>query len=451
MSTLFLACTNLVSLQSLQLATMSTHLRSTRLGTGLEDPFISNSGQSRSLAIQKSKRVPSEDGEILSDEEDDPNSGQSRSLAIQKSKRVPSKDGEILSDEEPDQSSAQTTAVFGTAPIQSKIPSAVKLPAAPSSRNYYSPLAMPEVDHEMRRQRVWSNNISALSASAAPFVPNALAQGNGGGTKVESDSRKDSRLFDLTDDDIKPSLPGHRNLRADERLHIKKRRGKNGPSAINNVQDRPPQYDSRFPHQADQTTQVAEELYTPPSSSTDRVLHAAQENRRNAFSDETNLYGRRAIVHALNCQNPHGYLDCTEIQLPRNFPSRRPPEISNLGRSSQHAPYSVPQLPSQISCYVSTPSNQKSHIFGCTDDSLDDLKQGPFHAGQNGDSNQSSMFDHYTPTPAIPHNHVSNQPQINPYAHDGNTMGSGNYFTGSSNYPQQVRVILLPIPFKHRL
>ncbi|KAL8869954.1 MAG: hypothetical protein Q9174_003888 [Haloplaca sp. 1 TL-2023] len=415
---------------------MSSLPRSTSLGTGLEDPFISNSGNGQSLAGRQHRRVPSEEGEILSDEEDN-KPGNNQSSAVRKHRRVPSEDGEIFSDEENARSSAQPKAVFGTAPVQSKVSSAVKLPAAPSSQNSSAPLAMPQVHQEMHRQRVLSNNMSVLSAVAAPFVPNAIAQGNDGGTNVEVDKRTDCRLCSVKDGIS--SLLGISNQPADEPSQTGKKTGGELPWTTKQKQDSPSQSGSGFPCQADQNTMGTENFYTPSSSSTDRVLHTAQENRRNAFSDETNLYNRRAVVQHLYPGNPQGMLDCTGIRPPRGFAGQRPPQISKFRASSQNAPYSLPQLPSQFSCYVSTPSNYKPHFFDGSDDSLDHLKQGPFHAGQNGDSNQSSMFDHYTPTPAIPHNHVSNQSQINPYAHDGNTMGSGNYFTGSSNYPQQLQ------------
>ncbi|KAL8645052.1 MAG: hypothetical protein Q9226_007473 [Calogaya cf. arnoldii] len=63
------------------------------------------------------------------------------------------------------------------------------------------------------------------------------------------------------------------------------------------------------------------------------------------------------------------------------------------------------------------------------------IQPGSFQADQNGDS-QSTVFDHYTPTPS---NQPAPQPQINPYAQDGGTMGTGAYFQGSTNYSQQLQ------------
>ncbi|KAI4268722.1 MAG: hypothetical protein L6R38_007738 [Xanthoria sp. 2 TBL-2021] len=63
------------------------------------------------------------------------------------------------------------------------------------------------------------------------------------------------------------------------------------------------------------------------------------------------------------------------------------------------------------------------------------IPPGSFQPDQNGDS-QSTLFDHYTPTPS---NQPAAQSQINPYAQDGSTMGSGAYFQSSANYPQQLQ------------
>ncbi|KAL8675596.1 MAG: hypothetical protein Q9168_000108 [Polycauliona sp. 1 TL-2023] len=63
------------------------------------------------------------------------------------------------------------------------------------------------------------------------------------------------------------------------------------------------------------------------------------------------------------------------------------------------------------------------------------VDQGSFQADHNGDAH-STVFDHYTPTSS---SQPTSQSQINPYAQDGSTMGSGAYFPGSSHYPQQLQ------------
>ncbi|KAL8983971.1 MAG: hypothetical protein Q9205_001943 [Flavoplaca limonia] len=63
------------------------------------------------------------------------------------------------------------------------------------------------------------------------------------------------------------------------------------------------------------------------------------------------------------------------------------------------------------------------------------IPPGSFQADQNGDSHPT-VFDHYTPTPT---HQPTSQSQINPYAQDSSTMGSGTYFPGTTNYPQQLQ------------
>ncbi|KAL8997112.1 MAG: hypothetical protein Q9169_003548 [Polycauliona sp. 2 TL-2023] len=63
------------------------------------------------------------------------------------------------------------------------------------------------------------------------------------------------------------------------------------------------------------------------------------------------------------------------------------------------------------------------------------IPPGSFQTDHNGDSHPT-VFDHYTPTSS---SQTTSQSQINPYAQDGSSMGSGAYFPGSTNYPQQLQ------------
>lgn len=183
-------------------------------------------------------------------------------------------------------------------------------------------------------------------------------------------------------------------------------------------------------------------LYTP--SNADQRLSAAHERRRMAYSDEPNLYNR-PTVHPDNAPLPPtvtsgvgksnwGYMHASQ-PLGNGF------NLSTQHMTPQtHASYSMPRLPSQKPIiHVSDSFIAASHYDRNGNGMLNYIDQGTFHPDQNGDSTQSNIFDHYSPTPAAAaQNQAATQPQINPYSQDGNTMGSGAYFPGSTNYPQQV-------------
>lgn len=117
---------------------MSTHQRCTSLGACLEDPFVTKI-ENGFASLSVSKRVPSEDGEIIEDT-----------------------DGE--------QSTASSPTLFGNAPLYAKPSSAVKLPSSPSSRKLST--GATSLSSNPSPQRVLS---SSLSANAVPFLPKAIS------------------------------------------------------------------------------------------------------------------------------------------------------------------------------------------------------------------------------------------------------------------------------------
>ncbi|KAL8667947.1 MAG: hypothetical protein Q9202_000412 [Teloschistes flavicans] len=157
---------------------------------------------------------------------------------------------------------------------------------------------------------------------------------------------------------------------------------------------------------------------TPPSQGSMRIL--VNDRRQKAYSDEPRLHNLKAW----------------------DSPSVRDNTWSDQ-RSFSTPFFSNPMLPMMHDPHILFQSNDLNIAFDngqFRDEMLNHTGQGTFQTDQNGDSPHSNVFDHYTPTSSVPaQSHSTPTPQINPYAQDGNTMNSGAYFPGSSNYPQQLQ------------
>ncbi|KAL8773317.1 MAG: hypothetical protein Q9209_001711 [Squamulea sp. 1 TL-2023] len=142
------------------------------------------------------------------------------------------------------------------------------------------------------------------------------------------------------------------------------------------------------------------------------------------------------------------------VQLPSSPTSHQHPKpVKSFDRtklfrasSSTLDASAAPFTPERLSPHLqSEVGNRRSSTYPLTKESfigepplnenIELYRKGSFQADQNGDS-QSTIFDHYTPTPS---HQATSQAQINPYSHDGATMGTNTYFPGGTNYPQQLQ------------
>ncbi|KAL8715484.1 MAG: hypothetical protein Q9220_000819 [cf. Caloplaca sp. 1 TL-2023] len=188
----------------------------------------------------------------------------------------------------------------------------------------------------------------------------------------------------------------------------------------------------------------------------------AQAKRRLGYSDDPSFYNRTAVYGGPVSPSP----------VPKHYTvggrldNRRPVEFAQF----QWKP--VPQQPRwdghlgenrswqpQLNAFYKNPPFQSparrlfpdqgpSNLHGPNaltynlrkGEMLRYASQGSFQGDQNGVSTHPTSLDLYTPTAAIPHqNHSVPPAQHNPYSQDTSTMGSGAYYSGGANYPQQLQ------------
>ncbi|KAL8825995.1 MAG: hypothetical protein Q9170_007580, partial [Blastenia crenularia] len=318
--------------------------------------------------------------------------------------------------------------IFGNAPIYSRPSSAIELPSSPSSRRDPVRQKSPGLSPGPPR-----NSNIFLNAGATPFRP------------------KDAPIYDFESNQQRARLP----FLAQEVPSEKE-------SPLPDVKQS--QMQSRHDKKNHQNTSIPRESLGPSispvstekirlylrnarcSTPTETSQHGsfAAKRRNLAHSDEPRFYQYPTVSRHVSSPSPAGKLWMGNPALQHG------PRLGTMDGSSTlhtqhpfnlHASLSMPRLPVHQSrtlhfdqAYRTNSDHNRENRM------LNYLDQGPFQGSENGDPSQTSLFDHYAPTPSIPpQNHTTTQPQINPYSQDGNTISSGAYFPGSTNYPQQLQ------------
>lgn len=324
-----------------------------------------------------------------------------------------------------------STKYFGNAPLHAEPSASVELPSSPSSHQHPKPVKT------FDRTRIFPALSSTLSATAIPFKPRTTSP------NAQSEGENKRKITYPLAREAFPSnehLQHFRNVSFQHRLRIDALDRK----ALSPVQpsqsrdgDGPTMGWQLPPHL------LAVDCTERPSSSnvpftTPSGMSPGQNRRQIAISDGPILHQRLATPRIKSCPS-----------LKLGFQARKaPPKHYELSHSFSSAtsptfkrplPYSrslssFPMPKSHDYHFNPLESNRSSHSQPAETGMLNCVDQGSFQPDQNGDS-QSTLFDHYTPTPS---NQPAAQSQINPYAQDGSTMGSGAYFQSSANYPQQV-------------
>ena len=303
--------------------------------------------------------------------------------------------------------------MFGNAPHHERSSSGVMLPSSPASKR-------DSTIHNSSERSLVPLRASGtfLNAGAAPFQPKFKSP-----EETIEEANKQSAAHKLriqklysAEELSPPAATGYQKL----------------GQASNKIQPRPPLL---LPFRGIGYN-------TPPNEN--RHSSLALEKRNLSHSDEPSFYQLHTSPQHTGSPSQRG--KSWSYRAPK---SQRQVFHNNHNSRTQHPPTSqlfssMPQLPHYSSQSPSQSALTKSssmHRNRNTEKGMLNRanNQDSFQGEQNGDTSQPTMFDHYTPTASVaPQNHTAPQPQINPYSQDGNTMGSGTYFPGSTNYPQQV-------------
>lgn len=336
---------------------------------------------------------------------------------------------------------AAGSSIFGNAPLYLRLSSAVKLPSSPTSRR--CPTTHNSLDRSSHPLRA---STTLLNASAAPFQPKAVSPFRQDGNK-RSVSYPSSVQEILGGEDC--TMPDEKE--SHEQGHTRKKnfdwKASSPMMRSNNC--------SKQPDLSEELAEIALSYFRPrrplPSydarfttpSDTDQLSFSAQDKRKLAYSDEPSFYQPSIMPRHASSPSSVGKTRTDKEALQYNQRLKSLPGGYTLQTQhplTSHSSSSMPRLSDQKFEPVQfNETNRIHHNHKTENRMLNHLDQGPFQGDQNGDTPQSTVFDHYTPTPSIAsQNHTTPQPQINPYSDDANTMGSGAYFPGSTNYPQQV-------------
>lgn len=328
-----------------------------------------------------------------------------------------------------------STKYFGNAPLHIELSPSVELPSSPSSHQHPKPVKT------FDRTRIFPGLSSTLSATAIPFEPRTTSQN----AQSEGENKRKT-TYPLANEALLNGPPSNEQLQHFRNVSFHHRlwmdaldRKALSPVQPNHSRESdgptmPPHL--RAVHYTDQTFS-SNAPFTPPSGMSPQK-NRRENTRQMAISDGPSRHQPLAFPRTNSCPS-----------LKLGFQARKsPPEHNELSHSFSSAtspkfgrslPYSRSSssfpMPKSLD-YHSNPleSNRSSHSQPAGIDVLNCVNQGSFQPDQNGDS-LSTVFDHYTPTPS---NQPAAQPQINPYAQEGSTMGSRAYFQSSANYPQQV-------------
>ncbi|KAL8690146.1 MAG: hypothetical protein Q9218_004345 [Villophora microphyllina] len=367
-----------------------------------------------------------------------------------KPRRMPSEDGEIVEDEDGEATVATISTTFGKAPLHTRKSSTVELPPAPASR---------------KEKRIKSCNqgapmrpvsSSALSASATPFRPKTESPTTDSGSQRSVSYPWSKEALDsgtITSEDVEYAFKQSRaRMEELDRIIATPPRSRTSRQTSRQSSESKP----LDPHEIKfgQLSPVHKAgLSTPPNKGQIPIPEDATTGGKTV----TCFYWWRDGHCELGAECRYAHYD---TGLVANDPMSyaiygHQKAYSDEPRRSDGQRWQNPGTPSiwtdkhllsQSSVFdihgPSQPNNPKSAIHNgrSGNEKLNDMGQGTFQTDQNGDSTHSNVFDHYTPTPSVPPQSQSTAPpQINPYANDVNTMGSGAYFPGSTNYPQQLQ------------
>lgn len=372
----------------------------------------------------------------------------------------PTRKTDLGEDTDSDTTIAEPSGIFGYAPLYKKTSSAVKMPSSPASRKStsYDALGRSSPPNHLR----WPGSLaqppspqrsssSFLNASAAPFQPRSTSPAN---------HKVDRRNFthpisvrDLSGQENHP-VQGGNNAQSSEIGEVAfEQEGSLSPST-NPVQGI--LWQSSWPAQSAHavchpqasvppddiilTTVHDTNIITPPDRSHHRSL--MQDKRRLAYSDEPFLYRQATLPLRTITPCPMGTNGTAQYTpsrgrylqpSPQHYTSQSPNQLTS------YTSLSMPQSGKKDSRFFASARSRIFHDHLRNNGMLNRVGQGSFQGDQNGDTPQPTVFDHYTPTPPVPTpNHSGPQAHINPYSQDGNAIGSGAYFPGSTNYPQQV-------------
>ena len=324
---------------------------------------------------------------------------------------------------------------FGNAPLHAKPSPSVELPPSPSSHQQPKPIKT------FDRSRIFPASSSTLSATALPFEPQttSLDAQLQGGKKWQITYPLESETV-LNGQPLGKHLQNIRNVSSEHRSRIETldRKMLAHMQSSHSPSDDGQSWSWQLPPHllaADNTNQMSRgntPYKTPPQKS------SGQNRRQMANSDGPFLHKRLAIPRGSSCpslslgfQTPKASTEHHKVSQP--ILAARSSRIKpSLPYPPSPASFSIPKSRDQRFSYPDF--NHSSRIKSPTIGKLSRVEQGSFQADQNGDSHPT-VFDHYTPTPT---HQPTSQSQINPYAQDSSTMGSGTYFPGTTNYPQQV-------------
>ncbi|KAL9602540.1 MAG: hypothetical protein Q9179_002522 [Wetmoreana sp. 5 TL-2023] len=352
---------------------------------GLEDPFVTRA-KDTPASLPVSRILPSEDGEIVEDE--------NGKAAVE--------------------TYSMSSTAFGDAPLYLQPSSTVKLPSSPASRMPPTADMPPDLGPPQRAPS------SSLSANAAPFRPKSTSPASQSGNKrsvtfpglLEGRNSGRGITYDIATGRIidSPRIKVFGGYERKGSTPTKSKKGQRVSSPLVNELQQLPVRTSTGQVWPSQDVRLS----TPSNAG---QPGSPTRDRRMAYSDEPNLYKRTTIRTddtPFLRQTQHGIQSCAPFSMPPSTGQR-------------------PGLYVSDSSIAGFQHNKNGNGL------LNQSGQGTFHADQNGDS-QSTIFDHYTPTPSVPpQNQPTAQTQINPYSQDGSTMGSGAYYPGSTNYPQQLQ------------
>lgn len=324
---------------------------------------------------------------------------------------------------------------FGNAPLHAKPSPSVELPSSPSSHQHPKPIKT------FDRSRIFPASSSTLSATALPFEPKTIsldAPLQGGRKRQITYPLERETLFN--GQPLDKHLQSIRNVSSEHRSRIEALDRK----ILTHIQSSRSRSDDGLswswqlpPHSlaldnTNQTSRGNTPYITPPKKS------PGQNRRQMANSDGPLLHKRLAIPRGSSCpslslgfQTPKASTEHHKVSQPI-LAARSSPIKPPLPYPPSPASFPIPKSRDQRFNYPNF--NHSSHFQSPTIGKLSHVDQSSFQADQNGDTHPT-VFDHYTPTPT---HQPTSQSQINPYAQDSSTMGSGTYFPGTTNYPQQV-------------
>ncbi|KAI4174064.1 MAG: hypothetical protein LQ343_002628 [Gyalolechia ehrenbergii] len=333
---------------------------------------------------------------------------------------------------------AANASIFGNAPLYTRPSSAIKLPSSPTSRKH--PAMHKSLDRSTPPLRASS---IFLNASAAPFQPKAASPINHEGIKRSISYqhwfgeilRKGVSTMPAVKQSREQGGNGRKELHREASTAVELFKSPQPSTQL--AEEACSNFRPILPFHLDTTT------YSTPVD-TNQHWSLAQDKRKLAYSDEPSFYQHPRTPRHASSPSPMGK-NWKKKSSSKYYHHLQPPG-SGYNLWTQHPPNS------QAFRSIIQPSFHKSRTshfdnfnrVHCDQERvnkmLNDVDQGPFQGDRNGDTSQSSIFDHYSSTSSVaPQTNTASQNPINPYSQDGSTISTGAYFPGSTNYPQQLQ------------